>query len=361
MADIVPDPARLQIRLASTDSEIDACEEVMRLGFGRVMRLGVEPESDERRSLKTFYCFDSSANRIVATSRLVTLDYIGRSDALVREYRIATVPDDLRRRGLLSFQSAALPDQRGTEVMSRLFKGVWEYGLEGGFLLTVSACKPFLFPYFMSMGFRPYERAYISTDGGYRIPIVLIHHDQDYLRACRSPFASELASAPEVPGAAAALQWFNACRPSQKDMNVRIISRPEHIDFDLHFFQGLSEATIHAIFRFAVEITCEKGDQLVKEKAADQVIGFVLEGTVDVLKGDRKVATLKAGEVFGEVAFLLKGPRTASLVASAERTRIAFISVHSLDAIKDPVEAGTFWRNLCGHLAARLQQSTEQL
>jgi CRP-like cAMP-binding protein len=244
--------------------------------------------------------------------------------------------------------------------MSRLFQGCWEYGLDGGYLLTVSACKPYLFPYFMSMGFRPFERAYVSSEGGYRIPIVLLHYDQEYLRACRSPFATALPCTHEVPGAAAAKAWFDG-RPAPRDLNVRIITKPEQIDADLRFFRGLGEATIHSIFRYAVEIACERGDPLVREKAPEHVIGFVLSGAVDVVKGERKVATLKAGEIFGEVSFLLQVPRTASLIAATDDTRIAFISVRSLDTIKDPAEASVFWRNLSAHLAARLQQSTELL
>ncbi len=355
------DQAQLEIGLASTPGEVDACEEVIRQGFGRVMRLGVESEAVERRSLTTLYCRDTGSNRIVATSRLVSLDYLGRSEALVKEYRVGSVPTELRSRSLLSFQSAALPDRRGSELMSRLFQGCWEYGIGGGYLLTISACKPYLFPYFMSMGFRPYDRAYVSSEGGYRIPIVLLHYDQEYLRACRSPFASVLPAAHEVPGASAAKAWFDQSCPAPGDLNVRIIARPEQIDFDLNFFRGLSEATIHSIFRYAVEITCERGDQLVKEKAQEHVIGFILSGSIDVIKGERKVATLKSGEVFGEVSFLLQIPRTASLIAATEDTRVAFIPVRSLDAIKDPAEASIFWRNLSGHLAARLQQSTELL
>jgi hypothetical protein len=361
MAAALPSQSHVEIRLASTPAEVDACEDVIRQGFGRVMRLGVESEADERRSLTTLYCLDTGSNRIVATSRLVSLDYLDKSDALLKEYRIASVPTELRSRSLLSFQSAALPDLRGTEVMSRLFQGCWEYGIEGGYLLTVSACKPYLFPYFISMGFRPYERAYVSSEGGYRIPIVLLHYDQEYLRACRSPFASVLPAAQEVPGAAAAKAWFDQTCPAPQDLNVRIMARPEQIDFDRNFFRGLSEATIHSIFRYAVEINCERGDQLVREKAPEHVIGFILKGSVDVFKGERNIGTLKSGAIFGEVSFLLQIPRTASLIAATDDTRIAFISVRSLDAIKDPAEASVFWRNLSGHLATRLQQSTELL
>ena len=354
-----PDRARLEIKLASTPAEVQACEEVIRLGFGRVMRLGIESEADEQRSLKTLYCRDAETGRVLATSRLVALDYLDRSESLVKEYRTESIPAELRARTMLSFQSAALPDLRGTEVMSLLFRGCFEYGLEGGYLLAVSACKPYLFPYFMSMGFRPLDRAYVSSEGGYRIPIVLINHDQEYLRACKSPFASALSPEREVPGAAAAKRWFD--ERSQDGLNFRIMSRPEQIDFDLEFMRGLSEATVRSIFRWAVEITCKRGDQLVKEKAPEHVIGFILDGSVDVIKGDRKIATLKAGEIFGEVGFLLKVPRTASLFAADEKTRIAFISMHSIDAIKEPAEASIFWRNLSTHLAARLQQSTELL
>jgi CRP-like cAMP-binding protein len=246
-------------------------------------------------------------------------------------------------------------------VMTLLFRGVYEFAVENGYLFLMSAVKPFLFPYFASMGFRPYERAYISSAGGFRIPIALVNHDQDYLRACKSLFASASNFGREAPGAAAAMEWFEKCCPKDDALNVRVLTRPEHVDFDVGFMKGLSEATIRSIFRNAVVIRCERGDQLIKQNAADQVIGFIVEGSVDVKKGDRTIATLRAGEIFGEVSFLLKVPRTASLYAAEEGTRIVYISMHSVDAIKDPLEASVFWRSLSVHLATRLQHTTELL
>jgi hypothetical protein len=347
--------------LASTDAEIDACEDVIREGFGRVMRLGVDSEADERRALKTLYCRDSESGKIMATSRLVPLDYLEKSQALIDEYRIGVIPADLRRRSLLSFQSAAVSGRRGSDVMPRLFQACFEYGLNGGYLLIVSACKPYLFAHFTSMGFRPYEQAYISSEGGYRIPIVLVNHDRDYLRACGSPFASALSSTPDAPELLAGKVWFEKTRPADKDINVKVLTRPEQVNVDLRFFRGLSEQSIRSIFRYAVEIACKRGDQIIKETAAEYVIGFVLDGNVDVFKGNKKLTTLKAGDIFGEVSFLLKVPRTASLVAASDDARIAFISVHNIDAIKDPSEAALFWRNLSGYLAGRLQNITELL
>lgn len=361
MAEDAQGRARLEVRLATTPAEVEACEEVIRVGFGRVMRLGIDPEPEEQRALITLCCVDVDSGRILATSRLVGLDYLERSEKLIEEYRIGHIPPWLRARSLLSFQSAALPDQRGTDVMSLLFRGCFEYAVANDYLFTVSACKPFLFPYFVSMGFRLYESAYISSEGGYRIPILLINHDQDYLRACKSPFANALQTTSTVPGFEDAMRWYAEYGPKDERLNVRILAKPEQIKVDLGFMKGLNEATIRSIFRWAVEITCRAGDHLVKEKSPEHVIGFLLDGSVDVRKGERTVATLKAGEIFGEVGFLLRVPRTASLYAAEDGTRIAFISMHSIDAIKDAAEAAIFWRNLSTHLAARLQNTTELL
>ncbi len=62
--------------------------------------------------------------------------------------------------------------------------------------------------------------------------------------------------------------------------------------------------------RFAV------GDQLIGEGSTTGILLVLIEGTVEVRKGDTPVAVVReTGALFGEMAILLNTPHTASVVA----------------------------------------------
>lgn len=70
------------------------------------------------------------------------------------------------------------------------------------------------------------------------------------------------------------------------------------------------------------------GEIIIKEGDVNaDTMYFVLDGKVQVIKGkgtssEKSVATLKTGDLFGEIALILKEPRTASVVAEGDTTVI---------------------------------------
>ena len=52
---------------------------------------------------------------------------------------------------------------------------------------------------------------------------------------------------------------------------------------------------------------------------------FVIEGNLEVVKGGAKLAALKPGDLFGEMALFLREPRSASVVAKSE---VKVLEVH---------------------------------
>lgn len=86
---------------------------------------------------------------------------------------------------------------------------------------------------------------------------------------------------------------------------------------------------------------------------------FVLEGSLDVLVGDRRVATLGTGDVVGEMSFVEKRAPSASVVGGAAGELLAIPSDRILARIEaDPAFGMRFYRALATFLSDRLRATT---
>jgi len=99
------------------------------------------------------------------------------------------------------------------------------------------------------------------------------------------------------------------------------------------------------------------GGKIVGEGDANtDTMYFVLEGSVNVIKSlgtlnEKTLATLKAGDLFGEMALFLKEPRTASVVASSNAT-VVEIHRNALSQVmeRSPETAYVIIETLCTRL-----------
>jgi CRP/FNR family cyclic AMP-dependent transcriptional regulator len=80
-------------------------------------------------------------------------------------------------------------------------------------------------------------------------------------------------------------------------------------------FAGCSKRELAAIAAIADELDVPEGKQLIREGDRGSEFFVLLDGTVEVRKGGRKLRTMGPGESFGEIALIAKTPRTATVVA----------------------------------------------
>jgi CRP/FNR family cyclic AMP-dependent transcriptional regulator len=80
-------------------------------------------------------------------------------------------------------------------------------------------------------------------------------------------------------------------------------------------FAGCSKRELAAIAAIADELDVPEGKQLIREGDRGSEFFVLLDGTVEVRKGDRKLRTMGPGESFGEIALIARTPRTATVVA----------------------------------------------
>ncbi len=82
-------------------------------------------------------------------------------------------------------------------------------------------------------------------------------------------------------------------------------------------FSELSPEEAKRLAAFATETSAAEGQILMKEGDYSVELIAIEEGTADVIKGGKKIASLKAGDVIGEIGLLEHRPRSADVIATS--------------------------------------------
>ncbi|HZN12805.1 MAG TPA: cyclic nucleotide-binding domain-containing protein [Acidimicrobiales bacterium] len=80
-------------------------------------------------------------------------------------------------------------------------------------------------------------------------------------------------------------------------------------------FQSLSKRELGRLMASAKELSFAEGDIIVTEGDEDGRFYLVLEGKARIVKGRRTLATLGAGDYFGEISLIDGEPRSATVLA----------------------------------------------
>ena len=82
-------------------------------------------------------------------------------------------------------------------------------------------------------------------------------------------------------------------------------------------FSQLSPEEAKRLSAFATETSAAEGQMLMKEGDYSVELIAIEEGTADVIQGGEKIASLKAGDLIGEMGLLERQPRNADVIATA--------------------------------------------
>jgi CRP-like cAMP-binding protein len=132
------------------------------------------------------------------------------------------------------------------------------------------------------------------------------------------------------------------------------MDRHDRIDEQLAkvpLFQELSKKELRLISQLATYLEEPAGTILTQEGTPGHEFIIVLEGEIEVRKGDRVVAERGAGSYIGEIALLDHRPRTATVVA---KTPIAIEVIGQREFTGLLEEVPELSQQLLGTMARRL-------
>jgi CRP/FNR family cyclic AMP-dependent transcriptional regulator len=121
-------------------------------------------------------------------------------------------------------------------------------------------------------------------------------------------------------------------------------------------FSQCSKRDLATVARLANEVQLPADHTLMSEDARVAYSFFVLiEGAAEVRRGSRLVAHLGPGDFFGELALILRRPRTATVTLTAP-SRLLAISAHNFKPLL--LESPEIQFKLLEALAERLATAT---
>lgn len=128
----------------------------------------------------------------------------------------------------------------------------------------------------------------------------------------------------------------------------------DHLDrfAQVPLFSGLSKKDLEVVARASVQVTVEPGRVLTRQGETGHEFFLISDGSCDVQRDDKTVATLSAGQWFGEMAVLAKSPRNATVVA-AEPTTLLVLGQREFLGVLDQVP--TIGAKMLRTLAARVR------
>lgn len=116
-------------------------------------------------------------------------------------------------------------------------------------------------------------------------------------------------------------------------------------------FEGLSRKQLAPLARLTDDLDVPAGTMLCQEGSRGREFFVIIEGEAAVTRGGKPVATIGAGEFFGEIALLERVVRTATVTA-ATPLRFFVVSDQAFNALLDTDPS--IERKLLLNLARRL-------
>jgi CRP-like cAMP-binding protein len=93
-------------------------------------------------------------------------------------------------------------------------------------------------------------------------------------------------------------------------------------------FSECSKRELAAVAELVREVNLPEGHTLIREGGQAFSFFVLLEGTAEVRRNNRRVATLGAGDFLGEMALILRRPRTATVTLTSP-ARLLAVSAHN--------------------------------
>jgi CRP/FNR family cyclic AMP-dependent transcriptional regulator len=140
----------------------------------------------------------------------------------------------------------------------------------------------------------------------------------------------------------------------------RLARRSDRIDLlkTVPLFSGLSLKQLNEVARHLEEVPVPRGIMLAREGQPGNEFFVVLEGKAAVRRRGRRIATLGAGDFFGEMSLLDGAPRSATVAAETDGV-VLVMQRREFGALLDRVPG--LLKKIAVGLSQRLREADERI
>ncbi len=125
-------------------------------------------------------------------------------------------------------------------------------------------------------------------------------------------------------------------------------------------FRGLSPEDVAKIMSKGMTMDVKKGDAVFYQGTVGNQMYVVLGGSVGLFDGKKHLATLRAGDMFGEMALINNEPRSATATA-AEDCRLFVLSETTFQKLMTKKAAIRILLNIIGTMSKRLRDMNAKM
>lgn len=122
---------------------------------------------------------------------------------------------------------------------------------------------------------------------------------------------------------------------------------------NMPLFSGCSKKELEKVAKAADEIDMKEGSLIVDQGQTGREAFVILSGDVNIKRNGRKIASLGAGDVVGELSLLDHGPRTATAVCATDCTLLVIDQRRFIGVLED---VPSIAHKLMGALASRIRE-----
>lgn len=323
----------------------------------------VEPEDATAR----LFCGTDDDSNVVATMRVNWGGDAPFNERIVDQYDLQPFLDRIDADQIIVGERFMVArSHRGTDLILRLFHTYMRLVNEKRIQLIFGDCEPHLLNLYLGMGFRTYTRRNVnSTETGYLIPLVMVAEDLDYFRSVGSPLVAVLrdfGGDHKVPECLAEILAAGGAVTSERlsdpgEYASEVFSALSELNENRpSLFDGMSEAQRQICLSKSNLISCRAGDNLIRRGNTAQNMYIALSGTLEARDGLDVIGVITAGDVFGEMAFLLNRSRTTDVYAATDDVTVLSMSESVVrDIMKtDPECAAALLLNISRMLCLKL-------
>lgn len=264
---------------------------------------------------------------------------------------------------------------RNSIAASLLVMTAYEMYREWGLVFNFIDTRPHLVRLYQQLGFRFYKENINHPEFGNAIPMVIILDDIDYLKEVRSPFQR---IAKRYKNSNKGSEFFLRHFPEYHSIKPLFTMNHEMLwstfQDDIHkdplevltFLSGFKEAQAKKLLTQLDLLNFEEGDIVFSKDDESEGMYCILEGQVQVIiptpDGEIILAILNQGEIFGELGFVSKIKRTATIKVRS-KSRILLLNQKEFVKLESnsPELAVKLLTNLFSILVSRFNEKHEAL